>query len=136
MTDLPNEDVTWDARCDVAEVEVEFAVILPILRRGTRVWIFCSRFLTRARISDTICTPLLLGTPLCDEVVLIDDGFRAIAVRVTGLGILGELYMLGKVVDLGREDGEEVPCLRDCNPVRCKSAAWPTVGFLGVGSSS
>lgn len=42
-------------------------VILPIRMRGTRVWIFCSSTFTRARISDTICTPLLfvavIGTP-------------------------------------------------------------------------
>lgn len=33
-------------------------VTLPRRNRGTRVWIFCSRTLTLARISDTICTPL------------------------------------------------------------------------------
>lgn len=33
--------------------------LLPIRRRGTRVWIFCSKFLTLARISETIWTPLL-----------------------------------------------------------------------------
>jgi hypothetical protein len=35
------------------------AAELPKRSLGTRVWIFCSRFFTRARISDTICTPLL-----------------------------------------------------------------------------
>lgn len=32
-------------------------LIAGFRRRGTRVWIFISRFLTRARISLTICTP-------------------------------------------------------------------------------
>jgi hypothetical protein len=35
-------------------------VILPMRNRGTRVCIFCSKFLTRALISETIWTPLLL----------------------------------------------------------------------------
>lgn len=35
-------------------------LVLPIRSRGTRVWIFCSRFLTFARISETICTPRFL----------------------------------------------------------------------------
>ena len=35
------------------------AVELTILKRGTRVWSLCSKFRTRARISETICTPLL-----------------------------------------------------------------------------
>lgn len=47
---------------DIVDVEaiVEIALVpcrpalLPIRNRGTRVWIFCSRFLTRARISETI----------------------------------------------------------------------------------
>jgi hypothetical protein len=33
-------------------------LVLPMRSLGTRVCSFCSRFLTRARISDTICTPL------------------------------------------------------------------------------
>jgi hypothetical protein len=33
---------------------------LPMRNLGTRVWIRCSRFFTRALISDTIWTPLLL----------------------------------------------------------------------------
>lgn len=37
-------------------------VTLPMRNRGTLVWIFCSRFFTRARISVTICTPLLFAT--------------------------------------------------------------------------
>jgi hypothetical protein len=40
------------------------ALTLPIRKRGTRVWMRCSRFFTRARISDTICTPLLRGIPV------------------------------------------------------------------------
>jgi hypothetical protein len=53
-------------------------VRLAIRRRGTRVWIFCSRLRTLARISDTICTPLFLAKDPVDEVL------RMEGVRVTG----------------------------------------------------
>lgn len=60
-------DVTGEKGISVFELFVELAVLmafgrlvmLPIRNRGTRVWIFCSSILTRARISVTICTPLL-----------------------------------------------------------------------------
>jgi hypothetical protein len=45
----------------------------PFLFRGTRVWIFCSRLRTLARISDTICTPLFLAKDPEDEVLRIED---------------------------------------------------------------
>jgi len=53
-------------------------VMLPMRSRGTRVWIFCSRFRTRARISETICTPLFFEVEVVLEVefVLIVDGLR------------------------------------------------------------
>jgi hypothetical protein len=58
-------------------------VMLPIRSRGTRVWIFCSRFRTRARISETICTPLFFEVDAVLEVefVLIADGLRAVGGR-------------------------------------------------------
>lgn len=71
-------------------------VMLAMRSRGTRVWIFCSRFRTRARISETICTPLFLDTvlvvdPLANELELVEvrtgvarAGRRA-AVEVEGL---------------------------------------------------
>jgi len=51
---------------------ITFACLLvssPFLFRGTRVWIFCSRLRTLARISDTICTPLFLAKDPEDEVL-------------------------------------------------------------------
>jgi hypothetical protein len=36
------------------ELAFDRFVTLPMRNRGTRVWIFCSRFRTRARISETI----------------------------------------------------------------------------------
>ena len=45
--------------------------MLPSRRRGTRVCSFCSRFRTRARISDTICTPLLLEVAATIVAVLV-----------------------------------------------------------------
>lgn len=58
-------------------------VMLPIRSRGTRVWIFCSRFRTRARISDTICTPLFFEVEAVLEVELVlnADGLRAVGGR-------------------------------------------------------
>jgi hypothetical protein len=60
-------------------------VILPMRNRGTRVWIFCSKFFTRARISDTICTPLLLDVV---PVLVVDDmdGLR----KTLGRGTAGD----------------------------------------------
>jgi hypothetical protein len=53
-------------------------VRLAIRIRGTRVWIFCSRLRTLARISDTIWTPLFLAKDPEDEVLRIEE------VRVAG----------------------------------------------------
>ncbi len=67
-------------------VSIGRGALLPMRRRGTRVCIFCSRVLTLARISVTICTPLLLEAVLVVE--LATDGLR-----VTGdgrfCGVLG-----------------------------------------------
>lgn len=69
-------------------------VRLPIRSLGTRVWIRCSRFLTRARMSETICTPLFLEVvPLVlldvDD-VLVMEGFRPLTGgrREAGVGRL------------------------------------------------
>jgi hypothetical protein len=59
-------------------------VMLPMRNRGTRVWIFCSRFRTRARISETICTPLFFEVVLDVELVLMVDGLRAAGGRLIG----------------------------------------------------
>lgn len=69
-------------------------LILANRRRGTRVWIFCSRFLTRARISDTIWTPLFLAMDPVEDVVVVltEDVVREAGgfMRVRGLAIEGE----------------------------------------------
>ena len=44
---------------------------LPMRMRGTRVWIFCPSTSTRARISVSICTPLLVPAVVL-EVLLVD----------------------------------------------------------------
>lgn len=85
--DLPREeeeDVALPPVGVVTELELERPVTLPIRNRGTRVCILCSKFFTRARISDTICTPLLLDVVLVVDVVLADAGLR-VAGRVTGV---------------------------------------------------
>ena len=68
-------------------------VRLAIRRRGTRVWIFCSRLRTLARISDTICTPLFLVRDPEDDVVKIvavrEAGGRIKLRADTGEGIVG-----------------------------------------------
>lgn len=65
---------------------------LPIRRRGTRVWIFCSKFLTLARISDTICTPLFLDAVLATEDMVAVEGWRLVG--VLGTGDRGEPYIV------------------------------------------
>lgn len=90
-------------------------VVLPIRSLGTRVCIFCSRTLTRARISDTIWTPLLLDavavTPL---LVLVAVELRFETLRLTaglGTGVRGGrregVKREGKVLERAR-DGEEL----------------------------
>ena len=56
-------------------------VMLAMRNLGTRVWILASRLRTRARISETICTPLLFDVvlvvvvvePLANELPLVDE---------------------------------------------------------------
>lgn len=80
---------------------------LPILNLGTRVWIRCSKFLTLALISETICTPLLLEVvvaALFEEVALAMETFRAVIGRgVGGLSLFCVGVRLGAVVDRVRE---------------------------------
>ena len=82
------------------ETELGLPVILGILRRGTRVCIFCSKLRTLARISDTIWTPLFLAIdPVVDEVLMV-DGLRTTDGRTSprGLGADG-LASAGRVPD-------------------------------------
>ena len=72
-----------------------FPEILPMRILGTRVCSFCSRLRTRARISDTICTPLLLAAMPFAELVLI---VRVLPVK------RGVAFERGEVI--GRREGE------------------------------
>jgi hypothetical protein len=85
--------------------------MLPIRSRGTRVWIFCSRFFTFARISDTICTPRLLEVvvtaPLVAVLGVVEEPTVCEAERLaTVLGGMREgVVNEGKVVDLAKDVG-------------------------------
>ena len=79
------------------ETELGLPVILGILRRGTRVCIFCSKLRTLARISDTIWTPLFLAVDPVDEVLMV-DGLRATVGRTSPRGLDG-LTCVGRVLD-------------------------------------
>lgn len=99
--------------------------MLPILSLGTRVWIRCSRFFTLARISETICTPLLLDVvvaALLVDVVLAIEIFRVLIGRgVGGLSLLGVGERLGKVVDRARAPERPTGGVEICERgVRCK----------------
>ena len=67
----------------------------------------CSKFLTLALISETICTPLLLEVvvaALLEEFVLAIEILRVVIGRgVGGLSLLGVGEKLGTVVDRVRE---------------------------------
>ena len=84
-------------------------LVLPNRNRGTRVWIFCSKFLTFARISDTICTPRFL------EVVVAT--LPAVVEAVDELAVCCEVERLTVVLDRIREcvvnEGRVVDLLRD-----------------------
>lgn len=85
-------------------------LVLPIRSRGTRVWIFCSRFLTFARISDTICTPRLLEVVATAPPAIV-EAVDALAVceveRLTVVlgGMREGVVNEGRVVDLPRDVG-------------------------------
>lgn len=128
----------------VSELEMGLLLaVLPIRSRGTRVWIFCSRLRTRARISDTICTPLFLDVVLVVEVVLMEEGLRAAGGRgvVVGLvAVLGEVYIEGSVLERGMPcaDGGVDTDLVGCTRARCNRddcACGRDACFLGVSSS-
>lgn len=85
-------------------------LVLPIRSRGTRVWIFCSKFLTFARISDTICTPRLLEVVVAappavveavDELAVCEVERLTVVLGGMREGVVNE----GRVVDLFRDVG-------------------------------
>jgi hypothetical protein len=85
-------------------------LVLPIRSRGTRVWIFCSKFLTFARISDTICTPRLLdvvvvAVPLLTVVEAVEEPIACEAERLA--------IVLGGMREGVDNDGRVVDLLRD-----------------------
>lgn len=81
------------------ETELGLPVILGILRRGTRVCIFCSRLRTLARISETIWTPLFLAIDPVDEVLMV-DGLRTTVGRTSPRGLDADgLAGVGRVFD-------------------------------------
>lgn len=63
-----------------------FPDILLIRILGTRVCNFCSRLRTRARISDTICTPLLRPAIALAELVLVVRASEVIRGAAAGRG--------------------------------------------------
>lgn len=108
---------------------------------GTRVCIFCSRTLTRALISETICTPLLfvavIGTPPAVLVELKFEMLRLLVGRDTGVRggkREGVVERDGTVMERAR-DGETAlggggnPDLGECSPDRC-SVGCPVTGGL------
>jgi hypothetical protein len=60
--------------------------MLAIRSLGTRVWIFCSKFLTRARISETIWTPLFFEVVLVVEVLEKEVALARLRIGVIRLG--------------------------------------------------
>ena len=112
----------------------ERLVTEPIRSLGTRVCIFCSRILTRARISETICTPLLFaaveGTPPAVLAVLAArEGRRLPMGRGTGVRrrVDGLAVRPGCVAERAREEapleGVETPLRGGGKPAR-----WSTEG--------
>ena len=80
------------------ETELGLPVILGILRRGTRVCIFCSKLRTLARISETIWTPLFLAIDPADEVLMV-DGLRTTGGRTSPRGLSADgLAVLDRMV--------------------------------------
>lgn len=122
---------------------VALLVTLPIRRRGTRVCIFCSNTLTRARISETICTPLLrVDVPATVLVVLVLDTRRGagmgggcgLEVPVRGGGREG-VVVGGTVLERMRGDGMPVDAPRadrGWNPARCRTVGWPDVNLAAA----
>ena len=82
----------------IPEIGLGLPVILGILRRGTRVCIFCSKLRTLARISDTIWTPLFLAIDPVDEVLMVDGVRTAGRTSPRGLGADG-LPCAGRMLD-------------------------------------
>ena len=108
-------------------------LVLPIRSRGTRVWIFCSRFLTFARISDTIWTPRLLEVVVeapMDVTGAVEEPAACEVERSTMVlgGMREGVDNEGNVVDLLRDIGVcgEVILRRDKeNPARWSKIDCP-----------
>lgn len=99
------------------------------------MWIFCSRFFTRARISDTIWTPLLF-----DAVMGMEEA-AVLEVDVTrlgrGMGVLGARLRdgesVGKVLERVTGGVEvETENLPGWKPARWSRVDWPEVELKQV----
>ena len=133
--DLLNDDLELDAVGDVVPEGPGFGeamppfcapfATLPIRMRGTLVWIFCSNTLTRARISETICTPLLrvAATVL---VVLVLDTLRV--KTGAGMGVRPAIRVVGAVLERvsgeGMPEGDAARAERGWKPARCRMDEW------------
>lgn len=109
--------------------------VLPFRMRGTRVWIFASRFFTFALISDTICTPLLLATVCGIPVVGIDEygvpgmrvGNRAGVFRAGRReGEVSDGRVVDRLIGVDGDPGAGSLVVRGVpNPARCSKADFP-----------
>lgn len=109
--------------------------LLPMRSRGTRVWILCSRFLTRARISDTIWTPLLFDAVMgMAEVVVIEVDVARLG---RGMGVRGvrlrDAENVGNVLERATGGVDiETENLLGWKPARWSKVDWPEVELKEV----
>lgn len=103
---------------------------LPIRILGTRVWIFCPSTSTRARISESICTPLLAGATLVVPEVLIFEILRLVMGLAAGVRTAARFRAVaGNVLDRVSSDGavlvvgDDTCAIRGWKPARWSIAA-------------
>ena len=131
---LPAKLVDFEFEEDMVETGGLGRLVLPIRSRGTRVWIFCSRFLTFARISDTICTPRFLEVVVAAPPAVVEAVDElAVCCEVERLTIVLDriregVANEGRVVDLPRDVGdwdEVILCRGKEKPARWSKADCP-----------
>lgn len=117
-------------------VAVLRVIILGLRNLGTRVS-FCSSSFTRARISETICTPLLLICTVAVELPSADVLRLGVGRARTGLGV-AKCDGLLIVVDLGRRilvAGDNTPVRGGWKPARAKFLDEEVNGGLRSGEA-
>lgn len=125
-----------DNACTAVAFAFDLPFMLPIRIRGTRVCIFCSKIFTRARISVTICTPLLLEAvaDVVEELMVEEEMFRVTmgAILGRGAGVRGGIRdgeRVGNVVERAIPDGlDELLGLTDADafkPARFRAPDCP-----------